>query len=78
MKAIETSAIVTEDKKVTISVPEEISAGKHKVILIIDENLIGGEGREKDKELNFKIFKWNNWPADCSFKREDIYNDDGR
>jgi hypothetical protein len=28
--------------------------------------------------LGLKVWKWENWPADSTFRREDIYDDDGR
>lgn len=73
MKAIETSAVVTDDKKVTISVPADIASGEHKVVLIIDENPLAAEKKDDNGELNFKILKWENWPSDCSFQRNEIY-----
>ncbi len=34
----------------------------------------GNEGNA----LGLKVWQWSNWPADATYRREELYDDDGR
>lgn len=75
MKTIETKAVVTEDKRLTVQVPEHIVSGEYHVVVIIDENT---EEKRSRPPLNFPIDSYGAWPSHLSLRREDMYGDDGR
>jgi hypothetical protein len=45
MRTIETTATVTKDGKMTIQIPPDIEPGEHKVVLVIEEQLVKKETR---------------------------------
>lgn len=78
MRTIETDAIVTEHGKMLLNIKlPDLSAGKYKIVMIIDDKIEHYASPGK-ASLKFNIFEWTNWPGDSTFRREDIYNDDGR
>ena len=75
MKMIETVATVTEDGTLTVQAPLGITAGPHCVVVVIDER-VAPAGRQS---LQLHAFDLSGaWPPDCSFRREELYGDDGR
>jgi hypothetical protein len=80
MKTIETNIQVSGDRKLHLTLPlvEELQPGVYHVVMVIDEQLIQPVAEAKKKPLKLNVFKWEGWPADCTFRREDIYEDDGR
>jgi hypothetical protein len=80
MKTIETNVQIAEDQ--TLHIPltgvREIRPGMYHIVLIIDEQPVQPVIEKKTKPLKLNVFKWEGWPADCTFRREDIYEDDGR
>lgn len=78
MRTIETTATVTEEGTLTARVPPDISPGEHRVVLVIDGEA-GGTGVSPPRvSLRLQVFKWEAWPADARFHREDLYGDDER
>jgi hypothetical protein len=83
MKTIETDVHISEDRtfRVTSPIFAELSPGDYHVVMVIDEIPIRSQSRTESASkvpLNLHVFKWDGWPADCTFRREDIYEDDGR
>lgn len=80
MKAIETIATVTKDGQITLQLPQDISEGQHKVIIVIDEQPLSekSESKERRQPLNFPIYDCGLWPESLSLRREDMYGDWGR
>lgn len=74
MRTIETHAVVTADGKLTMQVPPVVKPGEHLVKLVIEEtqNTNGGQPAE------FLVIHVDSWPEGLSFRREDMYGDDGR
>jgi hypothetical protein len=76
MKAIEATAMVGEDRKVTVQLPLDIAPGPQRIIVIVE-----GLAREK-----VRTWTTDDWPihdaalVDPAFtmRREEIYGDDGR
>ncbi|MGH7966738.1 MAG: hypothetical protein ACRERD_33745 [Candidatus Binatia bacterium] len=75
MRTIEATATVTKDGKMTVPVPSDIPQGKHRVVVVIDEQLVR---KEKRPPLNLPAHDYGPWPADLSLRREDMYDDWGR
>ena len=74
MKTIETHATVTADRKLTVQVPEGISPGEHRVVVVIEEEPLPAITRPP---LNFPVDHYGPWPAKLSLRREDLYCDRG-
>ena len=76
MKTIETVATVTEDGKLTVPAPPGIAPGKHRVVVVIEESVAPAARREP---LQLHVLDLSGaWPPSCTFRREDLYDDDGR
>lgn len=78
MHALQTTATVTSDGKLIAQVPPSILPGRHRVILVIAEASPKRESQASQSAQPLKVFKWNAWPADSTFRREEIYVDEGR
>lgn len=40
--------------------------------------LVNNQPRVSQPPLQLNAYAWNNWPPDATFRREEIYDDDGR
>ncbi len=77
MRTIETTAVVTPEHTLTVRVPDDVSPGSHRVVVVID-----GSGEASPPPPT----GWLDWPAHNvapvdptnTFRREDMYGDDGR
>jgi hypothetical protein len=79
MKTIETDLQVSGDHRLQMTLPstlEELQPGVYHVVMVIDERPLQPIKAQEPFKLN--VFKWEGWPANCTFRREDIYEDDGR
>ncbi len=76
MKTIETTVTVTDDQQITITLPSDITPGKHRVVLVIDETPLPADINTAKPPLKLNVGEWKNWSHDCTFRREDIYGDD--
>ena len=74
MRTIETTATVTNDGKITVQVPPDILPGEHRVVVVIDEQLV----KKERPPLDLLAHDYGPWPADLSLRREDMYDDWGR
>jgi hypothetical protein len=76
MKAIQTTAVVGDDRKVTVQLPPDIAPGPHQLVVVVDV-----PGSEPPRSWTME-----DWPvhdaalADPNFtmRREELYGDDGR
>jgi len=78
MRSLVVTAVVTPEHTVTVAVPADIPPGPHEVVLVIREEVqLSGPGHPD----------FLNWPPphdtglvdpNMTFRREDIYGDDGR
>ncbi len=78
MKSLQTTATVTSDGKLIAQVPPSILPGKHHVVLVIDEVFNKREAQTPKPIRALKVFEWNAWPAESTFRREELYVDEGR
>ena len=75
MRIIETTAVVTSEGTITLQVPPDISPGKHKVVIVIEEQ---PTQKEKRPLLDLPAHDYGLWPANLSLRREDMYDEWGR
>lgn len=73
MRTIETTAVVTADHTITLTLPADIPPGECRVVLVI----------ENGKPPESFTAKWAKhdlgpWPEGFTVSREQIYDDDGR
>lgn len=75
MKTIETIAVVTPDHRLTVQLPEDVAPGEHHVVVLID-----GEqaARKRHEPLRFSTYPVGLASDAFTFRREDLYGDDGR
>jgi hypothetical protein len=76
MRAITATAIVRPDHTLTVQLPADIAPGIHQVVVVFQE-----EAPRPPQEQMFKDWPAHDvGPADppCTYRREDIYGDDGR
>ena len=77
MKTIETTAMVGDDRKVTVQLPLDVAPGPHQVVVVVDAPF----GQQRPQ-----TWTMDDWPmhdaglVDPNFtmRREELYGDDGR
>lgn len=77
MRTIETTVIVTDKGQITITLPSDITPGKHRIVLVIDETFLPPDVDKVKQPLKLNVGEWKNWSPESTFRREDIYDDDG-
>lgn len=75
MRTIETTAVVTSEGTLTLQVPPDISPGEHRVVIVIEKQLVQ---KEKRPPLDFPVMSVGAWPENLSLRREDMYDEWGR
>lgn len=78
LRTIETRATVTDEGTLTIKVPPDIPPGEHRVVVLIEDATPTTGAEPERPPAALKAMDWKAWPADCTFRREDLYGDDGR
>ncbi|PIP40332.1 MAG: hypothetical protein COX19_05945 [Desulfobacterales bacterium CG23_combo_of_CG06-09_8_20_14_all_51_8] len=81
MKAVEAVLKVASDGSAVVTTGKPLKPGQHKILIITDESAIFGGKRElkqKKQLLDLKPVHVKGWPKNATFRREEIYNDDGR
>jgi hypothetical protein len=74
MTTLETNVTIAPDGRLTGQAPTETPPGQYRTLL---EPLAPRPSRS-ESPIELKVFSWPGWPADSRFRREDIYEDDGR
>jgi hypothetical protein len=79
MRAIETSISVNPDGSAVIELQlsGNVPAGVHRAVVIVEEQPAVAD-QYVDAPLNLLPLAFEGWPQDCTFRREDLYGDDGR
>jgi len=77
MKTIETTMVVLPDGSIQIPPRPDLMPGEHRVVLVVEEPITTVAAR-RQPPLQLKMLDWSAWPADSTFRREEIYGDDGR
>jgi hypothetical protein len=81
MQAVKAVIDVTSDGIFIVQAENSLKPGQHQVLIITDESTIQRTGRKtgkKKKHFSLKPIALDGWPKDSTFRREEIYNDDGR
>ncbi|MSU61305.1 MAG: hypothetical protein EXS31_02750 [Pedosphaera sp.] len=79
MITIDTVANITGDQMVKIPLPSPISPGPHRVVMVIDEAAAGPPAVSSlNGPLGLSLLQMAGWPPNSTFRREEIYGDDGR
>jgi hypothetical protein len=75
MKTIETTVTVTPERKITLQLPDDVSPGLHRVVLVLENQ---PPVQTKRAPLVFPIDHYGPWPDALSLRREDLYDESGR
>ena len=78
MRSIETTATVTPDGTLMAQMPSDIEPGQHRVVVVLEEATTEDRAHGPQPSLGLQASAWSGFPADCTFRREDMYGDDGR
>ena len=79
MTTIETAISVNPDGSAVLElqVPGSVPAGVHRAVVIVEEQTAAVR-QHADVPLDLLPLQFEGWPNDCTFRREDLYGDDGR
>jgi hypothetical protein len=79
MTTIETAISVNPDGSAVLElqVPGNVSAGMHRAVVIVEDEPAAVE-QHADTPQDLLPLTFEAWPNDCTFRREDMYGDDGR
>lgn len=61
MRTIETTATVTSDGKLTVTVPPDVPPSEHRIVMVIDEQPV-----KKEKQTELPAHDYGPWPANLS------------
>lgn len=81
MKAVEAIIKVSPDGSAVLHTGDLLKPGQHKILIIADETAVpeGAQIKKRKKPaLDLKPIHLHAWPKNSTFRREEIYNDDGR
>ena len=78
MRAIETVIRVTSEGEIIVPIRADLPAGEHRAVLVVDETPSPVLVEAATETFQLYTFPLTNWPADASFRREDLYGDAGR
>ncbi|BBO19277.1 hypothetical protein BPIT_35690 [Candidatus Brocadia pituitae] len=79
MRTIKTLLHVEKDHTVNIKIklPKEVAPGNYSALVVMDEKS-HEKGTGGKKTFECLSWDWDAWPKSCSFRREDIYDEEGR
>ena len=75
MRTIETTAEVGPDGKLVVQLPPDIPPGPHRVVVVVEEQ---PAERPKREPMTFSAYDVELIDPNMTFRREDLYGDDGR
>ncbi len=75
MKTIETTIVVGTDRRLTVQLPPDITPGEHRVVLVLEQ---AAPIQRKSRPLRFSAYPVAPVSENMTFRREDLYDDDGR
>lgn len=80
MRTIETDLVVTSDGRANVlRMPPGIRGGKYHAVLVIDdEPLANGTAKTKSRTLRLSSYSVGVKDQNMTFRREDVYGDNGR
>ena len=74
MKTIETTAVIGNDRMLTVLLPPDVAPGPHCILVVVDEPRVTARSRLDD----FPTIDVGPWPQMLSLRREYLYGDGGR
>jgi len=77
MKTIETTITVLPDGSIQIPPRPDLTPGEHRAVLMVEEPVVTAT-THPPAPLQLKMLDWSSWPVGSTFRREEIYGDDGR
>jgi hypothetical protein len=72
IKTIETTAMIGPDRTILVQLPTDIAIGKHRVVVVIDEEPLDESSRPM---LHFSRYPIGLASDTVTFRREDLYGD---
>ena len=78
MITVEAMSEVAEDQTLKIEMPKSVVPGPHRVVVVIEESALKTAQRKPAGPLRLMKLHLEKWPADSTFRREDIYGDTER
>jgi hypothetical protein len=77
MQTIETVITVTSEGEILVPTRAHLAPGQHKAVLVIDETPAQSANGGAKPPLKLHVFALNG-TAGATYRREDLYDDDGR
>ncbi len=78
MRTINVTVIVTPDGAVELEGAADLPPGKHHALLVVEQPASPTRPADAGAPLEMKMLDWSAWPAGSTYRREDLYGDDGR
>lgn len=76
MKTIETVITVLADGSIQVPPYPGLPPGAHRAVLVVEE--LATKSPNFQAALDLKMLDWSAWPVDATYRREELYDDDGR
>lgn len=78
MKSMQVTATVSVDGKLTVQLPTIIPPREHRIVLVMDDKFASPTVKIPRPPFKLNVLKWQTGPAESTFRREELYEDDGR
>jgi hypothetical protein len=78
MITVQAISEVAQDQMLKIELPKSVVPGPHRVVVVIEESPLESVERKPAGPLRLTKLHLAAWPAESTFRREDIYGDTGR
>ena len=76
MKTIETVITVLPDGSIQVPPHAALTPGAHRAVIVLETS--ARLAPQALAPLNLKMLDWSAWPAESTYRREDLYGEDGR
>jgi hypothetical protein len=76
VKTIETVITVLVDGSIHVPPHPGLPPGDHRAVLVVDDRAT--KPTRSQEALDLKMLDWSAWPIDAAYRREELYDDDGR
>jgi hypothetical protein len=76
MRTIETVITVLADGSIQVPRNLGLPPGAHRAVLVVEEHR--AQAPSQQPLLTLKMLDWSGWPADATYRREEVYDDTGR
>lgn len=80
MRAIETTVTVAADGTAILQLPADIAPGQHQVVVVINQQTNSSTASVQSSQSlsEFPVIHVGAWTETGTFRRQDLYGDDGR